>query len=188
MEHPVLLSGEAVNLPVALSGYRLIPGYVGRLSLPVELQLNLYAVKDQEVVPIRSPEDLSPLIECVPDANAAWSILRLFSATETHYLFQRDIYTLDLQVCSSGAARSTAEISPEVAARVGYEAPTMRIHGEAYHALRDVIQAEARGASGRGPVILRRRESLSKRGEYRFFEDTVKGYVTASDVFLPCYE
>jgi hypothetical protein len=182
-----LLEDQEVQLGLPLSGYRLIPGYTGHLGLPVEIYLRLYAVKDQEKRLIASPDDLSRIVTHIDDQDAAWRFLRLFTAPATHYLFQKGLYTIDLEVSSPGLQTGEGMISREVAQRIGFQPAEMTRENHQYVASRDLVRANAieRGALAE---VLRRRETLSEGAAYCLIEDRVKGRIAREDVAFPSYE
>ncbi len=187
MDEVKLLEDQEVKLRLPMSGYRLIPGYTGHLGLPVEIHLRLYAVKDQEKRLIASPDDLSRIVTHIDDEDAAWRFLRLFTAPATHYLFQKGVYTIDLEVSSPGLQTGEGVISPEVAQRIGLQPAEMTRENRQYVASRDLVRANAmeRGAPAE---VLRRRETLSEGAAYRLIEDRVKGSIPRQDVTFPSYE
>jgi hypothetical protein len=118
-----LLFTQELKLDLPLSGHRLIPGYGEKMGLPVEVYLRLYAVKNEEKTLITGPSDLSRFVTRINSEETAWRFLRLFTAPETHFLFQKGTYTVELGILPPGLAGGTAMISPDLAVRVGYEAP-----------------------------------------------------------------
>jgi hypothetical protein len=187
MENINLLFDQEIHLDLPMTGYRLIPGYSGQFGLPVEIYLRLYAVKDEEKKLIASPDDLTRIITHIDDEEAAWRVLRLFTAPETHYLFQKDIYTIDLNVAAPGSPTGDGMVSPDVAQRIGYQPPKINLENHQYIASRDLVRANAMERSALAEV-LRRHEALSEDADYCFIEDQVKGKIARQDVRIPSYE
>ena len=188
MEDITLLFDQELVIGLPLSGYRLVPGFRGRMGLPAEAFLVLYAVSaGGEKILIAGPEDLSRLVSHIGSEDEAWKFLRLFTAPETHYFFQKATYTTDLRVLSPGEPRGVSAISPEVARQVGYQAPQMRREGNEYVACRDLIRSGPAQASA-PVVVLRRWEALSTEATYRLIEDRVIGEVEFTQAIPPSYE
>lgn len=188
MEIVNLLFDRELTPGFSVPGYRLIPGYSGEVGLPFEAFLRLYAVKDEtERVLISGPGDLSPLVGPIKNVEAAWSFLCLFTAPETHYLFQKDVYILDLTVARSDEDRALGEISAVIARKIGFQPPRIEMSNQEYVATRDLVRIDTRGLA-RSPVVLRRKEGLSASGAYRFIEERAIGEVERKDVTLPAYE
>jgi hypothetical protein len=183
----VLFYDREIDLGIPLSGYRLIPGAPDSAGLPLEAFLQLYAVNNQgNQVLIATPADLSPFVTRIPDEAAAWRLLHLFTSPETHYLFQKDEYTLDLQVTTNGSV-GPGSISSELARSIGYT-PAQIVHeGANYRATRDLVRASA-VASPAPATIVRRRESLGEDGTYRLLEERAIAQVERYAVHVPSYE
>lgn len=187
MSDVVLFFDRAIDLGIPLSGYRLIPGAPDTAGLPLEAFLKLYAVDDQgKQILIAAPSDLSPLVQHIPDQAAAWRFLHLFTAPDTHYLFQKDEYTLDLRLATDGN-EGPGTISPELARSFGYDPPRMLHEGDKYQAVRYLVRARA-VESPDPAVILRWRESLSEDGAYSLLEERVITQVERYLVHVPSYE
>ncbi len=182
-----LLSDQEIHLDLPLSGYRLIPGYSGKVGLPFEIYLRLYAVKGDEKNLIAGPPDLSRFVTSVADENAVWRFLRLFTFPDSHYLFQKDVYTIDLEVAPLASPTGVGMISPETAQRIGYEAREVKLEHDEYITGHDLMRA-APVNSSTAIEVLRRREALSRDGAYRFIEDRMKGEIGRQDVIFPSYE
>lgn len=182
-----LLPDQEILIDLPLSGHRLIPGYSGHIGLPMEIYLRLYAVKAEEKTPIAAPDDLSRFVERIDDEEAAWRFLRLFTGPDTHYLFQRGFYTIDLRVGRPGSESAVGMISPGESQRLRYQQPEIKLVDDGYLAERDLIRAHPVDRSA--PVqVFRRREALSRDGGYVFIEDEVKGEIGRREVPFPSYE
>ena len=187
MDDVTLMPDQEVAIGLPLSGYRLIPGYQGMLGLPVEAYLRLYAVNDQgDRRLIADPGDVSPLVERIGSEEDAWRFLRLFTAPATHYLFQKQTSTVDLDAPAPGQPAGIGSISPEVARRIGYQPPEMRLENREYLATRMLVRASA-GAGG-GATVLRRREAVGVDGSYRLIADEEVAQLDRGEVVLPMYE
>ena len=187
MENIGLLFDQEIDVGLPRSGYRLIPGYAGHLGLPVEVFLRLYAVKGDEKRLIANPGDLSGIVTSIDDEDAAWRFLHLFTSPDTHYLFQKGAYTIDLALSPDGTVAGVGMISRDVNQQIGYRAPEMVLEDREYVSSRDLIRANSVDRSAFVDVI-RRRESVSEGGRYRFIEDKAKGRIARSDVPFPSYE
>lgn len=186
-ERITLLPDQEINIDLPMSGHRLIPGYSGQIGLPLEIYLRLYAVKDEEKTLIAAPGDLSRFVKRIDGEEAALRFLRLFTAPDTHYHFQRGNYTIDLDVGVPGSLHTAGTISPELAKRIDYQSPEIQLEKNEYLAERDLMRADSANRSE--PVeVFRRREALSREGDYRFIEDKVKGEIRRQDVPFPSYE
>ncbi|HSB70753.1 MAG TPA: hypothetical protein VLT62_15610 [Candidatus Methylomirabilis sp.] len=188
MEEVTLLFDQEIAIGLPLSGYRLVPGIRGRMGLPAEAFLELYAVSAEgEKTLIAGPADLSPLVGHIGSEDEAWRFLRLFTAPETHYFFQKAAYTTDLRVLSPGEPPAVSAISPALARQVGYQAPQIRLEGNEYVACRDLIRTG--GTQRSAPVaLLRRWEALSREGSYRLIEERVIGELESTQAIPPSYE
>jgi hypothetical protein len=182
LENVTLLYEREIDLGVDLAGYRLIPGFRGEVGLPLEAFLELFAVRGAEIVPV-TPERLPSLIERIEDEEDAWKVLRLFISPETHFLFKKDVYVLDLVPDPS----RVGGIAPETAERIGYLEPEMRREDEKFVARRDVVQFEA-GRPSPQPLALRWRESLSREGAYQLLDEQTIAELSPEEVTLPYYE
>jgi hypothetical protein len=186
MERVTLLFEQEINIDLPLAGRRLIPGYRGQFGLPVEIYLRLYAVKDEDKALIAGPDDLSRFVTHIVDENAAWRFLRLFTSPETHYLFQKEVFSVDLKV-SAGPKSEVGGISPNVARRIGYQPPEIKRETNEYVARRDLVRADAKNRQKQA-TALRRREALTDDGQYRFIEDKILADLSRTDVVMPSYE
>lgn len=187
MQPVTLLFDQEIDIGLPLSGHHLIPGYQGQIGLPMEIYLQLYAVKGEERALIAGPNDLSRFVTQIDGEIAAWRFLRLFTAPETHFLFQKDVYTIDLEVSAPGAPLRAGAISPALAQRVGYQPPEMRREGPQYLARRDLVRADARNRSL--PVtFFRRSEALAENGAYIFIDEQSLAELPRTDVIMPSYE
>jgi len=187
MNNIALLPNERIDLDLPLSGYSLVPGYKGKIALPVELYLQLYAIKGEEKILIREPCDLSRIVAGIENEAAAWRFLRLFTASESHYLFQKGIYTIELMLAAPGRELGDGIISAEIADAIGYEPPEMRHEHETFTASRDLVRTDPLNPA-KPMQMLRRREALSERGRYCFVEDILKGKIEQRNVVVPSYE
>jgi hypothetical protein len=183
-----LLFDQEIDIGIPLSGYRLIPGYSGEFGLPVEVFLHLYAVRDKvDVKLISQPGHLSPLIEHISSEDEAWRFLRLFTAPDTHYLFQKDIYSIDIGVSTPSEPPRIGMISWDLAQRVGFRPPEIRLVDQEYIACRDLVRANPIDLSAK-VLVIRRCEALSVDGVYRFIEERKAGEIARKDLPFPAYE
>jgi hypothetical protein len=188
MEDVTLLFDRQLDVGVPLAGSRLVPGMGPEGGLPLEAFLRLYAVDQSgKAVLIAGPADLAPLVTRVGSEEAAWRFLRLFTAPETHYLFQKDAYTIDLRVAAPGEAREVGTITPDDAARFGYQPPQMTFDGGEYTARRDLVHA-APAAQSKPATLVRRREALAEDGAYRLVDERDVGPIARTAVIVPAYE
>lgn len=185
----MLLPDQTIHIDLPLSGYALVPGYFsGKFGLPVEIFLDLYAVKGDEKTAINEPGDLSQFIEGISDQEAVWRFLRLFSSMQTHYFFQKQIYTVDVSVAGqSPYFTDSVIISDEMARRVEYQPPMIEVHEDGYTAARDLISAVSTDRSNPASVF-RRQERVTKAGAYTLIADTAKGFIERRDIAFPSYE
>lgn len=188
MENVNLLFDQEIHLGLDLAGHRLVPGYQGEVGLPFEAFLQLYAVKDDTNVKlITAPGDLSPIVSAIRTAEEAWRFLRLFTAPTTHYLFQKELYTIDLQVSTPADPPAFGMISEKVAGQIGYQPPEINYVNHTYTTRRDLVRVNAQRRSA-APILIRRRETLADDGAYRLLDDEVIRKFKRKDVFLPSYE
>jgi hypothetical protein len=178
-----LIFDHEVKINLHLTGHRLIAGYTGDFRLPVETSLSLYAVKEpQNPTKISNAKDLSRIVSRIDNEEQAWAFLRLFTSVQTHYLFQTGVYTVDVEVAET---RSVGQITPEVAGRVSYKAPSMGAENGVYRTVRDL----ARGAPGAATAALvRRAESVSVGGKYAFDGESIITNFKPGELVLPEYE
>lgn len=182
------MKDQIININLPLCGYSLCPGYnSGQMGLPIEIYVSLYLFNDSESIAITGPDELSSFVSTIDDEDSAWRFLRLFTALNTHYYFQKDIYTIDLGVSGTDSVFGTVLLSEDVANEIGYKPPTILFEGGEYIAARDLIQADPTGSSVEASII-RRKESISKDAGYRFIEDQIKGSIERKYVSFPSYE
>ena len=136
---------------------------------------------------IMNPEDLSPFISHIDNDDQAWQVLRLFTDPTTHYLFQKEVYTIDLEVSMNGNMVGFGKISSEVAQRIGYCPPEIGVEDHKYISRRDLVRARAQYSSERAKII-RRREAISNDGTYNLIGEKMIGEVERGEVTLPSYE
>lgn len=177
-----LFFDQEIKLDLELGGYRLIPGCREECGLPMEAFLILYAVKDDEKILITGPTDLSRLVARIRNEDEAWRFLRLFTSQETHYLFQKKSYLIDLFL-SSDTPSGYGRISPETASRISYKTPTIRLEHHEYFVCRDLVCATRNEIS-----VIRRREALAETGKYRMIEEKQLGKLKPEEILLPSYE
>ncbi len=170
-----LLHDREIAVPVQLAGCRLIPGYTGALTLPLEAGLKLYAVCDGAPPRrIASPSDLSTITTEVSDAAAALAFVRLFTGPETYFLFDEAVVEVDRQE-QPYAVRVDAAL-PLTPSSVDVRAEEFRVH-------RDVAKLGAADAA-----VVRRSESVRRRGEYHLLADAPLGSVPRAALALPQFE
>jgi len=184
----VLMKDQIIDIDLPLGGHKLCPGYIsGQSGLPMEIYLRLYVINDIDALQLNNPEELSGFVSEINDEHSAWRFLRLFTALNTHYYFQKADYTIDLGVAETGSLLQSVILTPDAAKRAGYEPPRMIIEDDGYTASRDLIHADPAAVLSPATVI-RRRESISGNAGYRFIEDSVKGEIGREHVAFPAYE
>jgi hypothetical protein len=184
----VLLREQAIDPGLDLGVYSLYPGYRrGHMHLPVEACLELYACNETDSVRIDGPNALSPFVLAIDDERTAWRFLRLFTALNTHYYFQKESYTLEPTETEGDAPPGALSMPARVLAAAGWEPPRMIREGTRYLAIRDLVRA--RPTDTAAPVILlRRSERVSAGADYELLEDTVKAEIQRDRVPVPVYE
>ena len=188
MQDVTLLDDREVKTGLHLSGFRLVPGYQGEVGLPLEAFLRFYAVNDEgKVLPINSPQDLSPLVSGVNSEEEARQFLLFFTSPETFYFFRTDTATVELRVGTPSAHAPAGTVTREAAERINYEPPQTRSEGDSWVAVRDLARASMTSPSARATAV-RRRESVSRSGDYRLIGEETLGRIERDEISLPYFE
>ena len=188
MQDVTLLDDREVMTGLDLSGYRLVPGYQGEVGLPIEGFLRFYAVSNEgKVLPINSPQDLSPLVSGVNSEEEARQFLFFFTSADTFYFFRTDTAIVELRVGTPSPHAPAGTITREAADRINYEPPQMSSEGDLWVAVHDLARASVTSPSA-GATAVRRRESVSRSGDYRLIGEEALGPIERDEISLPYFE
>lgn len=177
-----LMFERAISIDVPLSGHRLVPGIEGSFGLPVEAFLRLYAVDASgSARRMQSLVEVLALVEAVRSEKEALQLLQLETSPETHFLFPN---CRDLDVRLSRSLKKPGDLTERGAAAAGYRAPSCVAVAEGFDVCRDLVRIDPADS----PMLVRRKEHLSRTAEYHLVSETVIGSIERSEIVLPRYE
>jgi hypothetical protein len=185
-EQVTLLFDREIKVSFDLGAYRLIPGYVGELGLPLEAFLHLYVVVDSYIVTeITGLEDLSKMVTAIHNEAEALAFVQLLTAQQSHYFFNKEITVIDLVVVSGIETPGVGAISQVRAQQLGIPAPQVTQDNQGFRIERNLIKS----TSLSGPrEIVRRTERVSTSGKYTLVSESPLIRLDAAEVQIPYYE
>ena len=184
MEPVTLFEERELKVGFDVAEYRLIPGCIGELGEPIEQFLHLYGVSPQDMVRIATPVDLSRITRAVRSESEALEFVQLFTAPQTHYLFDQPRVLIDLTIADT-EPRGFGVIDRGLAQRLALRVPQVAAENGAFHIDRCLV-----GADPRGDVrsVLVRSERVHRDGRYEIVSERVVATVGPEEVALPSYE
>lgn len=159
-----------------VSGWSFYKGCKGVLGTPDEAFLKLVAVRGnlKRILPTR--ESLKGYVRFSDwgDGESVLAYVRLFTALDTHYLFENNNF---IEVRKASGSPSWGELVPATYEKLKLHEPTVYQTGPGYGVIRYLVDAEH--------MIYRANEIVKKDGDYRIATEVIAKNV---EILYPIYE
>jgi hypothetical protein len=156
-----IFEDEPIRVSYGTKGYIFYKGGSGILGSPIEAQLRLVSVKGAERIELPSVADLKGRV-VIESCEEALEFVRLFTSTDTHYLFSGIHY---IESTLADNSPGLGEYTEAYKQRMNLEPPSCRQKGDVY-----IIE---RNLADRAGKLFRATERVGRDGDYSLLKSAI---------------